>query len=140
MSAAVNERYRVERMDFTRAGEASSQIKRILRKLGVDSGVVRRISVAAYELEINLVIHSLGGEMRLAIQPEFITLVTDDEGPGIPDVQLAMKEGYSTASEDVRLMGFGAGMGLSNIRRNCDAFDIESAVGTGTLITCTFNL
>lgn len=136
----VSEKFKVERMDFTRAGEASSKIKRTLRKLGVDSGLIRRISIAAYELEINLVIHSLGGELQLSIAPEEITLVTDDVGPGIPDIELALKEGYSTASEDARLMGFGAGMGLSNIRNNCDDFNIESGMNKGTRIECMFNL
>lgn len=137
--SSVSESFHVERMDFTRAGEASSRIKRMLRTLGVDSGLIRRISIAAYELEINLVIHSLGGDIRLSIAPETITLTTDDTGPGIPDIALAMKEGYSTASEDARLMGFGAGMGLSNIRSNCDDFSIESEVDRGTRIECTFN-
>lgn len=126
--------------DFATAGEASGQIKRILKKLGVPSTVVRRISIACYEAEINLVIHSRGGEMALGIDENEITLSVTDEGPGIPDIALAMSEGYSTASENARMMGFGAGMGLSNMARNSDTFHIDSTVGVGTRIEMIFHL
>ena len=104
------------------------------------SGVVRRISIASYEAEINLVIHSDGGQMELVVDENEITLLVTDIGPGIPDIDRAMQEGYSTASEDARMMGFGAGMGLSNMARNADTFDIESKVGEGTKIRMVFAL
>ena len=127
-------------MDFVTAGEASAQIKRLLKKLGVDAGVIRRLSIACYEAEINLVIHSDGGKLVLEVDSNEVTLISEDVGPGIPDIDLAMTEGYSTASEDVRMMGFGAGMGLANMARNADRFDISSKVGEGTTIKMYFSL
>ena len=127
-------------MDFVAAGEASGKIKRMLKKLGVNINVVRRVSIACYEAEINLVIHSRGGKILLEVDEDKLTLITRDVGPGIPDIPLAMREGYSTASDDVRMMGFGAGMGLSNMARNSDRFHIESQVGVGTEITMGFDL
>lgn len=138
--AELRETFPVAANDFVTAGEASGKIKRILKKLGVDGGVVRRISIASYEAEINLVIHSLGGQMELTVAESEITLLVTDVGPGIPDIDLAMSEGYSTASDDVRMMGFGAGMGLSNMARNSDIFHIESRSGTGTRIQMIFSL
>lgn len=138
--AELREVFPVAADDFVTAGEASGKIKRILKKLGVDSSVVRRISIASYEAEINLVIHSMGGQMELIVAEEEITLLVTDVGPGIPDIELAMSEGYSTASDDVRMMGFGAGMGLSNMARNSDVFNIESRSGTGTRIQMIFSL
>ena len=120
-------------------GKRSGRIKRILKKLGVDSAVVRRVSVASYEVELNLVIHSLGGRMELTVLPEHVKLYVEDDGPGIPDIDKAMQEGFSTASDEVRMMGFGAGMGLPNMKRNADDFSISSVVGEGTKITMTFN-
>lgn len=142
MSEAVmiQESFPVTAGDFTRAGEASGRIKSILKKLGVDSSVVRRVSVAAYEVELNLVIHSDGGEINLIVLPDHLDLNVRDHGPGIPDINLAMREGFSTASDDVRTMGFGAGMGLPNMKRNADSFQIESEVGKGTTIEMGFNL
>ncbi len=134
----ITEQFAVAGMDFVAAGEASAQIKRTLKKLGVNSSVVRRLSIACYEAEINLVIHSVGGSLSLKVGENDITLVSKDDGPGIPDIDLAMSEGYSTASEDVRMMGFGAGMGLANMARNSDKFAIESKVGIGTRIEMTF--
>lgn len=139
-SVALREIYPVRAGDFATAGEASRKIKGILKKLGVDSGVVRRVSIAAYEVELNLVIHSQGGEMELIVQPDYVSLNVRDEGPGIPDVDLAMQEGYSTASEEVRMMGFGAGMGLPNMKRNATDFFIRSEVGVGTTIEMGFKL
>lgn len=136
----LTERFPVAKMDFGSAGEASAKIKRILKKLGVDINVVRRISIACYEAEINLVIHSDGGELLLQVDQDAVTLVAQDVGPGIPDIDLAMSEGYSTASDDVRMMGFGAGMGLSNMARNSDRFEIHSHLGEGTTITMVFRL
>lgn len=138
--AELRETFPVAADDFVTAGEASGRIKRILKKLGVSSGVVRRISIASYEAEINLVIHSDGGQMELVVDENEITLHVTDIGPGIPDIEKAMQEGYSTASEDARMMGFGAGMGLSNMARNADTFDIESKVGEGTKIRMVFAL
>ncbi len=136
----LREEFGVVAMDFTTAGEASATIKRLLKKLGVNSGVVRRLSIACYEAEINLVIHSMGGKLILTVGAEDVTLTSEDVGPGIPDIDLAMSEGYSTASEDVRMMGFGAGMGLANMARNADKFHIESKVGEGTRIEMVFKL
>jgi serine/threonine-protein kinase RsbT len=134
------EAFDIEARDFVAAGEASGQIKRMIKKLGVEMNIVRRISIAAYEAEINLVIHSMGGEMALLVSEDDVKLIVSDVGPGIPDISLAMREGYSTATDDVRMMGFGAGMGLSNMARNADDFQIESEVGVGTRIEMTFHL
>ncbi|MEA4897082.1 ATP-binding protein [Bacillota bacterium Meth-B3] len=136
----LHEVYPVEKGDFETAGEVSASIKRILKKLGVDSGVVRRVSIATYEVELNLVIHSLGGEIELRIRPDYLELNVRDRGPGIPDIEMAMREGYSTATDDVRTMGFGAGMGLPNMKRNTTDFHIESTVGVGTTIEMGFQL
>jgi len=136
----LREEFQVAAMDFTTAGEASATIKRLLKKLGVNSSVVRRLSIACYEAEINLVIHSMGGKLILTVGAADVTLTSEDVGPGIPDIDLAMSEGYSTASEDVRMMGFGAGMGLANMARNADKFHIESKVGEGTRIEMVFNI
>ena len=139
-TVTLREIYPVEAGDFTTAGEASGKIKRILKKLGVDSSIVRRVSIAAYEVELNLVIHSLGGTLELAVRPDYLELNVRDRGPGIPDIDLAMSEGFSTASDDVRTMGFGAGMGLPNMKRNATDFSIRSEVGVGTDIEMGFDL
>jgi len=123
--------------DFLAAGEASNQIKETLIMLGVPSPISRRASVITYEAEMNLVIHSGGGQIRATITPEKLMIQACDEGPGIPDLQQAMREGFSTASDRVREMGFGAGMGLPNIRRNSDTLDIQSEIGKGTTLTAT---
>ena len=136
----LREEFAVAAMDFVTAGEASAKIKRLLKKLGVNSAVVRRLSIACYEAEINLVIHSLGGKLILTVGADDVTLVSSDVGPGIPDIELAMSEGYSTASDDVRMMGFGAGMGLANMARNADRFHIDSKAGEGTTIEMVFLL
>lgn len=132
--------YQVESGDFARAGQVSSTIKTILKKLGVDKTIVRRIAIASYEAEINMVIHSIGGVMKLEINSDSIKVYCDDEGPGIADISKAMEEGYSTAGEKARKMGFGAGMGLSNMKKNSDEFVIESALGQGTHIVMTFKM
>ncbi|HWR62413.1 MAG TPA: ATP-binding protein [Clostridia bacterium] len=126
--------FEVEKDDFVRAGEASSNIKKILRQLGIDSGVIRKISIATYEAEMNIVIHSLGGRVILEVTPDFIKVIACDRGPGIADPELAMQEGYSTATEKVREMGFGAGMGLPNMKKCSDRFNMNSTVGKGTEI------
>ncbi|MBQ6949975.1 MAG: anti-sigma regulatory factor [Clostridia bacterium] len=140
MSTMIHAVYPVNADDYTCAGEASADIKRKLKQLGVDSKVLRRVSVASYEVELNLVIHSDGGELIMDVDEGGVTLISRDVGPGIPDIQMAMREGYSTADEEARSLGFGAGMGLPNMKRNADDFSIESEVGKGTCITMRFNL
>ena len=132
--------YPVERGAFATAGDASGSIKRTLKKMGISSTTVREVSISSYELELNLVIHSLGGELVLEFTPTQLILISQDRGPGIPDISLALKEGYSTASEDVRNMGFGAGMGLPNVKRHSEIFEIESAPGKNTVIKAIYNL
>jgi anti-sigma regulatory factor (Ser/Thr protein kinase) len=136
----VSTAYQVARGDFAAAGEASGDIKRRLKLLGVDSNLTRRVAVAAYEVEMNLIIHSLGGRIGLDVDSSAIALDVVDVGPGIPDLDLAMREGYSTAPDEIRMLGFGAGMGLPNMKRNADEFHIESAMGEGTHITMRFGL
>lgn len=126
--------------DFAVAGEASASIKKKLKQLGINSTVLRRVAVAAYEVELNLVIHSMGGTLTLEVTPEKVRLLSKDVGPGIPDVGQAMREGYSTANEEARSLGFGAGMGLPNMRRNATTFEIQSWVGIGTSIDMSFSL
>ena len=140
MANILEKSFPVEAGAYTTAGEASTTIKRTLKQLGISAEVLRHVSVACYEVELNLVIHSLGGELTLNVYPDCVQLVSSDVGPGIPDLNMAMKEGYSTASEMARSMGFGAGMGLPNMKRNADDFNIESTVGVGTTITMGFHL
>ncbi len=136
----LHQEYEVAAGDYESAGEASADIKRRLRQLGVSSQVLRRVAVASYEVELNLVIHSLGGRLTLDVNADGVRLMSADAGPGIPNVELAMREGYSTASEEARSLGFGAGMGLPNMKRNADDFSIESTVGVGTIISMFFAL
>jgi len=138
--ATYQDTRKVEKGDFAAAGQISASYKNMLKKLGVDSAVVRRVAIASYEAEINLAIHTLGGTMSIIIHPDEIILVVEDVGPGIEDVELSMQVGYSTASEEVRMLGFGAGMGLPNMKRCSDTFHIESEVGKGTLIRMGFCL
>ncbi len=132
--------YQVTAGDFQTAGEASAAIKRKLKQLGVDSAILRRVAVASYEVELNLIIHSQGGALTMEMTPTEIRLISKDVGPGIASIDRALEEGYSTASEQARDLGFGAGMGLPNMRRNADHFHIESELGKGTLIQMGFNL
>ncbi len=136
----IREVYPITAGAYETAGEASASIKRKLKQLGVDSTVLRRISVASYEVELNLVIHSMGGTLTLTMDPEQITLISKDVGPGIPDLERAMTEGYSTANEEARSLGFGAGMGLPNMKRNASTFEIQSQPGVGTNIVMGFKL
>lgn len=129
----------VKKEDFTAAGEVSMQFKRKLKQIGIDAMVIRKIAIAAYEAEINMIIHSCGGRMTLNIYPENIDIVCEDTGPGIGDVKLAMQEGYSTASEDIRNMGFGAGMGLPNMNKNADKMVVKSSPD-GTFIQMMFKI
>ena len=131
--------YHVTKNNYAAAGEVSASIKQILKKIGIPAELIRRISIAAYEAELNMVIHSLGGDITLLISPEQVTVFCKDVGPGIEDISLAMKEGYSTASDDVRMMGFGAGMGFPNIKKNTDEFHITSDKN-GTELTMKFNM
>lgn len=132
--------YPVARGAFDTAGEASSKVKGTLKKIGIPPSIIRDIAIAAYEMELNLVIHSLGGELMLEVEPETILVTSQDVGPGIADIKLALKEGYSTAPENVRDMGFGAGMGLPNVQRHSHEFHIESALGQPTVIKAKYFL
>lgn len=131
--------YEIAKDDFEAAGEASARIKRKLKQLGVHAPLIRKIAIASYEAEINLIIHSLGGTLTIEIDEKTITIISSDIGPGIPDISLAMTEGYSTAPQTIREMGFGAGMGLPNINRNSDDMTIESSP-EGTTITMRFDM
>ena len=128
------EEYLVDGKEFVAIGVASTKIKAALKMLGIPSDLVRRASIVAYEAEMNVVIHGGGGILKLRVNPDFINVIARDEGPGIQDINKAMQEGYSTASEQIREMGFGAGMGLPNIKRNADKLDIISECGKGTEI------
>ena len=139
-SNSIMNTYDVHTGEFQTAGDASANIKRKLKQLGIESGVLRRIAVASYEAELNLIIHSHGGQLSMAITPDAIVLISRDVGPGIADIDKAMQEGFSTASEEARDLGFGAGMGLPNMKRNADGFSIESEVGKGTCIQMEFKL
>ena len=132
--------YEISDEDFTRAGEASSDVKKKLKKLGVSPDVIRRVSIALYEGEINMVIHANGGKITIQIAEDKITMILDDKGPGIPDIAKAMTAGYSTAPDNVRNLGFGAGMGLPNMKKNTDSIDIETKLGVGTKVTMTINI
>jgi anti-sigma regulatory factor (Ser/Thr protein kinase) len=132
--------YDVTARDYASAGDASASMKRKLKQLGVDSTVLRRVAVASYEAELNLIIHSLGGRLTMTMSPSEIILTSSDVGPGIPDIEQALREGYSTAGEEARNMGFGAGMGLPNMKRNADEFSIASEGGKGTQIRMRFRL
>ncbi|MEG1743169.1 MAG: anti-sigma regulatory factor [Clostridia bacterium] len=130
-------RYIVDGDNFTSAGEASVQVKKILRRIGFEPDVIRRVSIAMYEGEINMVIHAGGGIAEVVIEPEKIVIILTDTGPGIADVSLAMQEGFSTAPDNIRSLGFGAGMGLPNMKRYTDDMKIETELGKGTKITMT---
>ena len=118
--------------NFSKAGSVSIDIKEILRELGIDPVIIRRAAIAAYEAEMNVVMYADKGEMVLRLNPKVIRITLEDEGPGIEDIEMAMQEGYSTATEEIREMGFGAGMGLPNIKKNADVFELKSTVGKGT--------
>ena len=137
MNEAVRFHYLVDGEDFSSAGQASVQVKKNLRKLGIPPEVIRKISIAMYEGEINMVIHADGGEADVLVYEDRIVMILTDRGPGIADVEKAMQEGYSTAPDNVRSLGFGAGMGLPNMKRYTDDMQIESVVGEGTTITMT---
>lgn len=129
--------YHIEGGNFTNAGAISSIVKKTLKQLNVDGIIVKRTVVALYEAEVNVVAHAHSGIVKIMILPDYIHVRIEDEGPGIPDIKLAMQAGYSTASPAVREMGFGAGMGLPNIKSNTDKFDIQSTVNVGTILEFT---
>lgn len=132
--------YDVPGDDFTRAGAASSDVKRNLKELGISPSVIRNVSIAMYEGEINMVIHAGGGYIDVEITEEQIIMTLADQGPGIANLELAMKEGYSTAPDNIRCLGFGAGMGLPNIKKYTDDFRIETEVGKGTTLHLKVNI
>lgn len=121
--------------DFTRAGEASSDVKNKLKIMGIDNNVIRKVAIAMYEGEINMVIHANGGNITVEIGPDNIRMILADTGPGIVDIDKAMEQGYSTAPEEVRALGFGAGMGLPNMKKYSDYMDIDTTIGVGTTVT-----
>ncbi|MBU1698807.1 MAG: ATP-binding protein [Candidatus Eisenbacteria bacterium] len=126
--------------DFDVAGEVSTKIKAILKEAGLDSKIIRRVAIASYEAELNVVIHAESGEVDFVLTPMEIRITVSDKGPGIKDIDLAMQEGYSTATDDMREKGFGAGMGLPNIKRTADDLKIESIVGEGTTLHITIRI
>lgn len=121
--------------DFTSAGQASVQVKKNLRQLGFTPEIIRRVSIAMYEGEINMVIHAGGGTADVIVSEEYIEIILQDSGPGIKDIEQAMQAGYSTATDTIRSLGFGAGMGLPNMKKNTDSMEIKSTLGVGTCIT-----
>ena len=131
--------FQVHGDDFSSAGEASVQVKKILRSIGFDSETIRRVSIAMYEAEINMVIHAGGGEAEVTVDDECVEIKLIDHGPGIANIEQAMQEGFSTAPDNIRSLGFGAGMGLPNMKRYTDYMQIDSVVGEGTTITMKVN-
>lgn len=135
MSDALSFHYDVDGESFSSAGQASAGVKKNLRQLGIDPEIIRKVSIAMYEGEINMVIHAGGGEANITVEDNCIVIVLTDHGPGIADIDKAMEEGYSTARDNIRALGFGAGMGLPNMKRYTDEMNISSVVGEGTTIT-----
>ncbi len=133
-------KFDVDGSDFTSAGQASVSIKKNLRQLGLSPEIIRRVSIAMYEGEINMVIHAGGGVATVTVSEECVTILLSDKGPGIKDIDKAMQEGYSTATDSIRSLGFGAGMGLPNMKRYTDFMEVKSVVGEGTDITMKVNI
>ena len=140
MSDTIKLKYTVSPDDFTRAGEASGNVKSKLKKMGIPPEAVRKVSIAMYEGEINMVIHANGGEITVEISEDCITMILADHGHGIADIDRAMQEGWSTAPDNIRSLGFGAGMGLPNMKKYSDYMDIDTAVGKGTTVTMKVNI
>ena len=140
MSEGLSFRFNVDGDDFTSAGQASVQVKKDLRRLGIDAEIIRRVSIAMYEGEINMVIHAGGGVAEVRVTEEAIEIILADQGPGIADIEQAMQAGWSTAPDAIRSLGFGAGMGLPNMKRYTDYMDIQSTVGVGTTVIMRVNL
>lgn len=130
--------FTVEGGDFSNAGKASSQIKKVMKQLNIDAKNIKKVVVAVYEAEVNVVAHAYKGRIKVRVDENEMEVVVTDEGPGIEDIEKAMEAGFSTASKEVREMGFGAGMGLPNIRKNADELEIESEPGVGTNVTFRF--
>ena len=139
MAESIRLHYDVSGTDFTLAGAASSDVKRTLKQLGISPTAIRNVAIAMYEGEINMVIHAGGGVAEVGVYDEYIEIVLDDRGPGIADIDKAMQEGYSTATDTVRSLGFGAGMGLPNMKKNTDKLEIFSTLGVGTKIVMRVN-
>ncbi len=140
MSEPLVFHFDIDGNDFSTAGQASVQIKKNLRQLGLSPEIIRRVSIAMYEGEINMVIHASGGTADVKVFEDCIEIILADNGPGIKDIDMAMKEGYSTASDTTRSLGFGAGMGLPNMKRYTDDMKIESTFGVGTTVTMRINI
>ena len=140
MEDTIKLEYIVSAEDFTRAGEASSDLKNILKQMGVSPDTVRKVSIAMYEGEINLVLHANGGVITVLVTPKEVTMILKDSGPGIPDIDKAMQAGYSTAPDNIRSLGFGAGMGLPNMKKYSDDMKIETELGVGTTVTMTVRI
>lgn len=139
MDDIITLEYEVSPVDFTRAGEASGNVKKMLKTIGAAPDVVRKVSIAMYEGEINMVIHAHGGNITVNITPEHVEMILKDKGPGIPDIEKAMQAGYSTAPDQVRSLGFGAGMGLPNMKKYSDDMKIDTVLGVGTTVTMIVN-
>ena len=137
-SEELNFHFDVDGNDFTSAGEASVKVKKLMRQLGFSPEITRRVAIAMYEGEINMVIHANGGTADMYVDEDMVRIVLADHGPGIKDIAAAMQEGFSTAPDNIRALGFGAGMGLPNMKRYSDNMTIESTVGVGTTITLEF--
>ena len=135
MADVITLNYEISPDDFTRAGEASSDVKSKLKQLGVSPEAIRKVSIAMYEGEINMVIHAEGGKITVEISPESIVMILADKGPGIPDIEKAMQAGWSTAPDEVRSLGFGAGMGLPNMKKYSDEMGVKTELGVGTTVT-----
>ena len=133
-------RFDVQGGDFTSAGQASVQVKKNLRQLGLDAEIIRKVSIAMYEGEINMVIHAGGGVAEVIVSENYIDIILEDHGPGIKDIDQAMQPGYSTSTEQIRSLGFGAGMGLPNMKKNTDSMEITTKIGVGTRIAMRVNL
>ena len=140
MSESIHLHFDVSGEDFTRAGEASGKVKKTMKQLGIAADAIRKVAIAMYEGEINMVIHAGGGEADVDITPDAVNMTLTDHGPGIADIEQAMQEGFSTAPESVRNLGFGAGMGLPNMRKYTDEMTVESEVGKGTTVRMKVNL
>ena len=143
MGSSENEflkRYEIESHDFSRAGNISTQIKELLQEIGIDSSIIRRAAIATYEAEMNVVMYADKADLILTVSPEKIRIRIEDKGQGIENIDLAMQEGFSTATHEMREMGFGAGMGLPNIKKNADKFNISSIPGKGTSLDIIFCL
>ncbi len=137
---AFEQIFQIKGGDFINAGEPSIKIRNILKDIGIDADIIRRVAITAYEAEMNVVMYGQRGTMKLLVTPEKIVLHIQDKGQGIEDIELAMKPGFTTATEEMREMGFGAGMGLPNIKKNADRFNIRSTIGQGTKLRITFKV